>query len=59
MPTKSKEKRAHSFAAKLYVSLCIDAIMTMLTGDEDSDSKIVETILPLIEELYEGSEILS
>ena len=59
MSTKPKQKRAHSFAAKLYVSLCIDAIMTMLTGDEDTDSKIVEPIIPLIEELYEGSEILS
>ena len=59
MPIKSKDKRAHSFAAKLYVSLCIDAIMTMLSGDEDSDSKVIETILPLIEELHEGSEILS
>ena len=59
MSIGSKNNREHSFAAKLYVSLCIDAIMTMLSGDDDADPKVVETILPLIEELHEGSEILS
>ena len=48
-----------SFATTLYVSLCIDAMLQLQTGVSDDDSEITEILLPLLEELFEGVEILS
>ena len=49
----------HKFATTLYVSLCIDAMLKMQTDDESANKKIVELLLPLLEELFEDMEILS
>lgn len=48
----------NKFATGLYVSLCIDAILKMRTGGE-LDEKIVELLIPLLEELFEDTEFLS
>jgi hypothetical protein len=47
------------FPAKLYVCMCIDAILKMQTGDEKTDKKIVELLEPLLEEFLNGKEFLA
>jgi hypothetical protein len=46
------------FGARLYVCLCMDAMMKLMKGG-DKDAKIIELIVPLLEELYEDSEIFA
>tara|TARA_B100000214_G_scaffold345176_1_gene294873 strand:+ start:791 stop:967 length:177 start_codon:yes stop_codon:yes gene_type:complete len=48
----------NKISAKLYVCLCMKAMLDMMKGDE-KDDKIVELIIPLLEELYEDQEILA
>ncbi len=45
-------------SAKLYVCLCMKAMLDMMKGD-DTDEKIVELIIPLLEELHEEEDILA
>jgi hypothetical protein len=48
------------FGAKLYVCLCMDAMIKMMKGDdEETNAKIVDLLEPLVEELYEDNEILA
>ena len=47
------------FATTLYVSLCIDAMLKMHGDDESANEETTELLLPLLEELFEGKEILS
>ena len=48
----------NNLPSKLYVCFCIDAMLKMMKGDE-VDDKVVELLIPLLEELQEGQEILS
>ena len=47
------------FPTKLYVCMCIDAILKMQTGKEETDKKIVELLEPLLEEFIAGKEFLA
>ena len=58
MAKKIKTPLTNRFGAKLYVCLCMKAMLDMMTGD-DKDEKIVELIIPLLEELYDEEEILA
>jgi hypothetical protein len=47
------------FPSKLYLCLCIDALLKLRTGDEAVDKRIVELAEPLLEEWLEGKEFLA
>ena len=47
------------FPSKLYVCMCIDAILKMQTGEEATDKKIIELLVPLLDEYLGGKEFLA
>ena len=47
------------FPSKLYVCMCIDAILKMQTGEEATDKKIIELLVPLLDEYLNGKEFLA
>tara|TARA_B100000287_G_scaffold48868_1_gene43370 strand:+ start:1330 stop:1515 length:186 start_codon:yes stop_codon:yes gene_type:complete len=47
------------FPSKLYVCMCIDAILKMQTGEETTDKKIIELLVPLLDEYLDGKEFLA
>lgn len=47
----------NKFATTLYVSLCIDSILKMTNNK--IDDKIIDILVPLLEELFEDNPILS
>jgi len=55
---KSNILTKNKFVAKFYVCLCMKAMLDMMKGG-DEDDKIVELIIPLLEELYQDQEILA
>ena len=50
---------SRSFHAKLYLSLCIDAIISLTKEEDGLEEKVVEIIEPLLEELFLDEEILA
>lgn len=48
-----------SFASKLYLALCIDAIVNMMGEESDIDEKAIEIIEPLMDELFSEGEFLA
>ena len=47
------------FPSKLYVCMCIDAILKMQTGEETTDKKIIDVLVPLLDEYLDGKEFLA
>ena len=47
------------FPSKLYVCMCIDAILKMQTGEETTDKKIIDLLVPLLDEYLDGKEFLA
>ena len=49
----------NQFPAKLYVCMCIDAILKMQTGQDETDRKIIDLLEPLLEEYMGNKQILA
>ena len=47
------------FPSRLYVCMCIDAILKMQTGNESTDKKIVDLLEPLLEEWCGNKQFLA
>jgi len=47
---KTPLSAVNSFPAKLYICMCIDALLKMQIGDESTDKKIIDLIEPLLED---------
>ena len=61
MPMSASKKnlilsKHSSFPVRLYISLSMNAILKMRTGDEKVDDKILELLEPLFKEMNENYE---